>query len=302
LDAADENKYVRVVQIETNAVGSDSANSAASGQIANAPSFTGLLDDYPSAAAAYSLRLLRAAYSGDAIRVRRASDNAELNIGFVANELDTAALTTFASGTTATIVIWYDQSGNNRDLIQSTAIRQPVIYQSGSVILEGSKPSVRFTGNDVNPTFFDYGSTQFLNDANILCVTKNFNTAIGGIFSVQNDTAAAKGMQLWNFNNNYTVWNSGGPSRLDTNNALGLFASIQFGRNTSAASYTLVNGTLQSKTTTTEKTLNPYYIGTITSSQYPYNGNISEFIVYNKNMYADINGIETNVNDYYGIY
>jgi hypothetical protein len=34
LDAADENKYVRVVQIETNAVGFDSANSAASGQIA----------------------------------------------------------------------------------------------------------------------------------------------------------------------------------------------------------------------------------------------------------------------------
>lgn len=36
LDAADENKYVRVVQIETNAVGFDSANSAASGQIAPA--------------------------------------------------------------------------------------------------------------------------------------------------------------------------------------------------------------------------------------------------------------------------
>jgi len=36
LDAADENKYVRVVQIETNAVGSDSENSAASGQIAPA--------------------------------------------------------------------------------------------------------------------------------------------------------------------------------------------------------------------------------------------------------------------------
>jgi len=36
LDAADENKYVRVVQIETNAVGSTSANSAASGQISPA--------------------------------------------------------------------------------------------------------------------------------------------------------------------------------------------------------------------------------------------------------------------------
>jgi hypothetical protein len=54
--------------------------------------FVGLLDDYPTAAAAYSLRKLRNGYSGNAIRVRRSSDNAELNIGFVANELDTAHL------------------------------------------------------------------------------------------------------------------------------------------------------------------------------------------------------------------
>ena len=43
------------------------------------PSFSFLLDDYSGAAAAYSLRQLSSSYSGDAIRVRRASDNAELN-------------------------------------------------------------------------------------------------------------------------------------------------------------------------------------------------------------------------------
>jgi hypothetical protein len=36
-------------------------------------------------AAAYSLRKLRAAYAGNAIRVRRSSDNAELDIGFTAS-------------------------------------------------------------------------------------------------------------------------------------------------------------------------------------------------------------------------
>ena len=45
-------------------------------------SFVGLLDLYPSAAAAYSVRKLRAAYTGNAIRVRRSSDNTEQNIGF----------------------------------------------------------------------------------------------------------------------------------------------------------------------------------------------------------------------------
>ncbi len=39
-----------------------------------------LLDQYPSAAVAYSVRKLRAAYTGNAIRVRRSSDNTEQEI------------------------------------------------------------------------------------------------------------------------------------------------------------------------------------------------------------------------------
>ena len=40
-----------------------------------------LLDLYPSAAAAYSVRKLSNGYSGSAIRVRRSSDNTEQDIG-----------------------------------------------------------------------------------------------------------------------------------------------------------------------------------------------------------------------------
>lgn len=54
-----------------------------------------LLNAYSGAAAAYSLRKLDSTYSGDTVRVRRSSDNAEQNIGFVSNELDTATLETF---------------------------------------------------------------------------------------------------------------------------------------------------------------------------------------------------------------
>ena len=52
------------------------------GTIGNIVISQGLLDVYPNAAAAYSLRLLREAYSGSAIRVRRSSDSAEQDIGF----------------------------------------------------------------------------------------------------------------------------------------------------------------------------------------------------------------------------
>ena len=57
-----------------------------------------VLDDYTGAAAAYSLRKVRTAYTGSAIKVRRSSDNALQDIGFDANgDLDSTSLTTFVN-------------------------------------------------------------------------------------------------------------------------------------------------------------------------------------------------------------
>jgi hypothetical protein len=57
--------------------------------------FSFLLNEYPNASAAYSLRKVDSAYAGSAIKVRRSSDNTEQDIGFVNNQLDTSSLTTF---------------------------------------------------------------------------------------------------------------------------------------------------------------------------------------------------------------
>ena len=110
-------------------------------------SFVGLLDDYPNAAAAYSLRKLRSAYSGSAIRVRRSSDNTEQDIGFVNNLLDTSSLTTFCGSGNGFVTTWYDQSGNAYNATQSTASNQPQIVSSGSVINESSKPTLEFNSD-----------------------------------------------------------------------------------------------------------------------------------------------------------
>lgn len=110
-----------------------------------------LLDLYPSAAAAYSVRLLRSAYSGSAMRVRRSSDNTESDIGFTAlGNLDTTSLTSFCSGTNGFVTTWYDQSGNSQNVTQTTAANQPQIVSSGSIVLANAKPSLYFDGsNDV---------------------------------------------------------------------------------------------------------------------------------------------------------
>jgi len=84
--------------------------------------------------AAFSLRKVNSAYTGACIRIRRASDSAELDIGFVSNVVDTASIITFSSGSIASIVYVYDQSGNNRHRYTGTAVRQPHIMTAANVI------------------------------------------------------------------------------------------------------------------------------------------------------------------------
>jgi len=66
----------------------------------------------PSIAVAYGIRKIVGGYAGNAVTVRRSSDNATSNIGFTsAGDLDTVSLSTFCAATSCFVVTWYDQSG-----------------------------------------------------------------------------------------------------------------------------------------------------------------------------------------------
>jgi hypothetical protein len=95
-----------------------------------------LLDTYPSATVAYSLRKLRTAYSGYAIKVRRSSDNTEQDIGFVGNVLDTASLLTFCGVSNGFVTRWYDQSTNANDCANGTIALQAQVVISGAMITD----------------------------------------------------------------------------------------------------------------------------------------------------------------------
>lgn len=138
---ADEQKYIRVQQRETNTVGTTVANSASTSQVPL--SFQGLLDNYgQNIGAAYSVRRLSSTYDGNCMEIRRDSDNATQNIGFSNNVLDTSAIATFCSGTNGYVRTWYDQSGNDKNVQQTTASKQPRIYYDGSVVTLNSKPAL----------------------------------------------------------------------------------------------------------------------------------------------------------------
>jgi 3D (Asp-Asp-Asp) domain-containing protein len=134
-----------------------------------------LLDLYPSAAAAYSVRKLRNAYSGSAIRVRRSSDNTEQDIGFSSDNLDATALTTFCSGTDGFVTTWYDQSGNSRNATNTTAADQPQIVSSGSIINVNSKPSIKFQDSGERLQYNGSGTSV----TNTMATVQKFNTLSG---------------------------------------------------------------------------------------------------------------------------
>jgi len=72
-------------------------------------------------------------HTGPLIRIRRASDNAETDIGYDSNgDLDESAISTFAAGSACYVVVFYDQSGNSLNMTQVTTGQQPQIY-TGSV-------------------------------------------------------------------------------------------------------------------------------------------------------------------------
>ncbi len=96
-------------------------NAAPVGDFADAP-----------VALAVGLRKLVGSYSGNAIKLRRSSDNVEQDFGFTSNgELDVTAIQAWLGSSTGFVKTIYDQSGNSRDFTHSTASRQPELLFSG---------------------------------------------------------------------------------------------------------------------------------------------------------------------------
>jgi hypothetical protein len=122
-------------------------------------------DAIPSIAAAYGMRRLLTTYTGSLLRLRRSSDNAEQDFGYVTNgDLDVAAIATFVGGGSGYVVTWYDQSGNGRNATQSTAASQPLYVASG----QNSRPVVRGDG------------TQFLRTATFTAIPQPASALVLG--------------------------------------------------------------------------------------------------------------------------
>lgn len=100
--------------------------------------YTGLdVSDYSgdSPILVVSLRRIDSSYTGALVRLRRSTDNAELDYGAglaMGEFIDYSAIDTWLGGGTAYVVTWYDQSGQGRDITNSTTADQPILSASAT--------------------------------------------------------------------------------------------------------------------------------------------------------------------------
>jgi hypothetical protein len=110
-----------------------------------------LLDNFPSAAAAYSLRQLRAGASAPVVRVRRSSDSEESD--FSSSQITDGSLAAWVgAGNDGFVATWYDQSGNGVHASNTTSNSQPMLVSGGGLVQRNSKPAVNFARNVTLPT------------------------------------------------------------------------------------------------------------------------------------------------------
>jgi hypothetical protein len=282
-----------------------------------------LLDDYPNSAAAYSLRKLRTAYSGNAIRVRRSNDNTEQDIGFTSGgDLDTASLKTFVGANSGFVTTWYDQSGNGSNYVQITAANQPRIVNAGTIDRENNKPFIRFDGtNDLmnhDAQFFvttkvhdiflignnrDNTGTQIIYEQ-----SSNYNL-VNGAYVLYADASKTEIAQkiITPVNNN----NIRSASRAYTSFQIGNFlinrdvndSTLQgrFFANNSEISMSFVS-TFNYNIFNLNVSQNAAYLGARSGGIAPAKLNAYEFIIYTSNQSSNRSGINTNMNTYYSIY
>ena len=286
-----------------------SAASAGGGKNSSSPtpSIPLLLDTYPGAAAAYSVRRLSNTYTGNLIRVTKkvSSVISEIDIKYnSSNELDTTALAAFASGADGgdvRVVTWYDQSGNSNNVSQSTYGSCPKIYDDGSLQASNGKPAIRTAGNqwlqtNNQPLSSIQQSGFFVGEP----ISKSsYHTILGhGNYNIfWWNTANQIGIRMISRDTDSRIYAGdfvvGSSSLLSYYNNSSTFFLRQDGSQIGSRSIALSSYGNKDM-----------FIGNVESGNVNniFNGYNQEHIVFPSEQSSNLTGIETNINNYYSIY
>ena len=273
-----------------------------------------LLDLYPGAAAAYSLRELRTGVTS-VVRVRRSGDITEAD--FTASQITDGTLTTWVgAGNGGFVRTWYDQSGNSRDATMTVTTQQPQIVSAGVLSVVNSKPGLFFDASNDYLAFAEidldaatFSAVSMRTSSNLyqsVFTVGNPSQSYGSIsFNVNNDsnygplivpvrsnsTSHAKGGLLrqnaqrlitgtWDGVSNtalssFGIWDNGAGVSLSSSSAVGIENSTESGIGIA------------------------YSLGSRVSY---WGGAIQEVVIWPANLSASRAAIDANINGHYSIY
>ena len=270
-----------------------------------------LLDLYPGAAAAYSLRRLRTAYEGAVVRARRSIDNTEQD--FTAPQVTNGTLTTFCGAGNGFVRTWYDQSGNGNHAGQATTGNQPQIVSGGSLATDGTKPAITFSSTPskwldaVDSTSLRPAAVSML----VACSTTDITTVqaitgknFGESYTLSYGTAFVSSKHRPSVDNVAapvsveTAVSS--PSSLASNARYLLFQSydldqLRGGHNGSVAYSVSATGAILYSTL-------PFRIGALGEGSFPLLGKIQEVVVFSSAQVSNRAAIEASINSHYAIF
>jgi hypothetical protein len=271
-------------------------------EVAQAPSFTGLLNEsYGSGAeAAYSTRRLNGNVT-ECMVIRRASDSTTTTIGFDGSgNIDEAAINTFCTGTTCTVVTWKDQSGNGNDATAAASTNEPTIYTGGALVKENGRVAVDFDGSD----FLDAGSGFNLSTLSMITIQKSFDDGGTDAYApISLVAGATQGLRQQIKRSSPTALRSRFDSTnldLNTSNIYNqvIISSLYDG----AIAYSYFNGgnVQSSSLTLSSLSSNSLRIGDAGSNGLPYKGKFQEaFLFDSSKSTSDRTSIEENIGDYF---
>ena len=254
----------------------------------------GILDTYSGAAGAYSVRLLRQAYSGAAMRVRRSSDNAETDIGFLDNgDLNTSALTAFCGAGNGFVTTWYDQTTNGKNAVQASTTAQPQIVSSGSLITEGGKVALQFDGT---------------NDGMMTGITALTSGTSTSVFHVAK-TSDTVGVFYWGNNNSrWFYYLQSGSSSTTISDRFSVASAFKNGSSQTITTpgnwFTAYgDGVRHVSSVFGSVVLNDWTdFGWCNYPTVEMSANIQEIILYTSSQTGNRTAIESNINTYFGVY
>lgn len=277
--------------------------------------YTGVIDLPEGATAGYSVRRISSTYFGPGVRVINSS-NSEQDIKFLPNgNLDTVTMEAHCGSGDGHVTVWYDQTGLQNHLAQTTASLRPKIVSSGTTITnpDNGKVALEFAGDSMKKesiTLFPSGTTGLAQCVSVAKADSGISSR-NNLFTIQGTGFNPTLLESY-------ISPSGGDIGWQITSGSGVGSSAYISSDLYDSYVHIVevfvsnlragfNGATVNQGAGAGSTVGAedIHLGSDESGSNRFNGFVQEFIMYNVGETlpeATIEGVSDDINSYYGVY